>query len=161
GLRAAGGAGRAKAAETVGRVHARVRRKLVDKAAHRPELGAGQCLGGVVADEVGAPDGAVEHRAAGEHRRRFAVKDRDVGEVVRGVARGVHGSDEDVVTEGQHVAVGRGDVVEGDVVAGGQDVAGAGAPGEVEAAGHVVVVQVGLEHEPHLDAALGDDREYP
>ena len=161
GVDIARGAGRAEAAETVRRVDTRLVPQRVGEAAHGAELGASQGLGVVFADQVGASDGAVQHRPAREGGSRFAVDEGNGGEMVWRVARGVHGPKHDVLAHRELVAVPAGDAIERHLVAGGDDIAGGGATGQFKAAAHVVVVQVGLENQPNLEATFGHDLEDP
>jgi len=81
----------------------------------------------------------------------------DVGEVVVGVPRSLqhaHGHG----PHAQLVAAVRGAPLEGDVVPAGDDVGGSGPAGQRVAAGHVVVVQMGLEDHRRLDAQLLQQR---
>jgi hypothetical protein len=80
--------------------------------------------------------------------------------VVVGVARGVQ--DPQPERPGvQHVSVSNRVVLEAGIAAGGQDVGCAGARGELEPAGDVVVVHVGLEDVGEAQAALLDEVEDP
>ena len=56
----------------------------------------------------------------------------------------------------QHLTVAHRDVVKGNAAAFGQYVGGSDALGQLEAAGHVVVVDVGLDHVADLQPARGD-----
>ena len=151
----AGRGGRAEAAEPVGRQHRGLGGQLGGQPAHRPELGMGQLQGRLRADQVGAAGGAVEHRPAGEHRpltaaRAVAGVAEDVADVMVGVAGGVQ-HPHPHPPRLDHLALPHGGVLELHTAAGRQQVARPGAAGELEAAGDVVVVHVGLQHvrDPH------------
>ena len=83
-----------------------------------------------------------------------------VADVVVGVAGGV----DDAELDGSgvdDVAVGDGASLVGDVVSGGHDVLGAGGAGQFQAAGDVVVVDVGFQDVGDPHAAVGGEVEDP
>ena len=138
--------GGAEAAEAVRGVDGRLVRQRLGQAPDRTVLGPGQLLGVLRADQVGAADRAVQHGSAGEHRDRVVpVLAQHEGQVARRVPRRVHDrhgqrprSDLVMVPDGQ--------ALEADLLGCRDDVLGADLAGQREAAGHVVVVDVGFEH---------------
>ena len=153
--------GGAEAPEPVGRVHRRGVGQLGGEAPHGPVLGMGQRLGLIRADQIGAADGAEKHRPAGEDRGRLAVpRAQHVGKMAGGVPWRVHGGDGEAAgAEPGAVADTR--PAERDVLGGRHDVGRPGRPGQRQAAGHVVVVDVGLQHVRDAHAMLGCDRQDP
>ena len=151
GRRRGGRRGGAEAAEAVGRQHGDLARELAGEPADRPVLGTGELVGQGLGDEVRAPHRPEEHRAPGQHRVRDALFGHDVGEVARRVAgRGARRHRQAPRRElvaGRHRAAG-----ERHVLLGGDEVVGARHARELEAAGDVVVVHVGLGDERDLDA---------
>jgi hypothetical protein len=171
---AAGGqAGRAVRAEAVGRTHGGVRRQGRPEATDRAVLGTGERLGTIASHEVGAAGAAEQQRAAGEHGAGdVAVLCDGVGDMGIGMAGRVdhaHGQRPDA----QLVAVRDAPGLVADLGPGGHRVGGPVPEGEGTAAGHVVVVEMGLEHGPEakpavrehaldpVDVALGIDRDGP
>ena len=125
------------------------------------ELRVRQGFGLVAAEQVSTPGGAVQHGPAGEYTvHRAGGVLQHVADVVMGVARGV----QDAELDGpgvDGVSVGDGVSLVVDVVAGGHDVHRAGRAGQFQAAGEVIVVDVGFEYVGNLHAVVGDEVEYP
>ena len=149
---AAGGhAGRAVRPEPVRRAHRGVGRQAGAEATDRAVLRAGERLGTIASHEVGAAGAAEQQRAAGEHGAGGVQIVRDpVGGVGVGMAGRVehaHGERSDA----QLVAVRDPSGLVAEPGSRGHRVGGPVPEGEREAAGHVVVVEVGLEDvgEPH------------
>jgi len=109
-------------------------------------------LVGVGGTEQIRPAGrAVQQRAAGEHRMRAAAGLEHVGQMGEGVPRRGQHPDPQHRADLDDVAIFHRHAVEGHRI-GGVDVVGRpGGPGQRQPAGHVVVVQMGLEHvgDPH------------
>ena len=158
---AAGRCRRTEAAETVGRIDLDVVAEFAGQPADRVELCVGELDGVVVVDQIGAPGRAVQHGAAGEHPdRRTRLVAQDITHVRVRVTRRVqdgkaHRSDVDDVPVG-HRSAG-----EAHVVAVRDDVFGAEGAGEFQPAGHVVVVDMGLENMGDRDAVLAGEVEDP
>nr|WP_242473343.1 hypothetical protein [Blastococcus sp. TML/M2B] len=117
-------------------------------------------VGVLGSDQVGASGRAVQHGAAGEDGLHGAVGVGErVADVVVGVPRRVqHPQSHRAGLE--HVAVGGRHALVRHVVPGGDDVPRADRPGELEAAGQVVVVQVGLQDQRDAHAALPGRRQH-
>ncbi len=118
-------------------------------------LGTGELVGALGADEVGAPDRPEEHRPAAEHGDGWpVVLAQRVGEMVGGVAGGGQRRHPQVPGR-KALAVLGWYPVEVHVVPGGHHVGGVSRLRQRQAAAHVVVVDVGLEHvgDPHPDRA--------
>jgi hypothetical protein len=130
----AGRGGRAEAAEPVSREDRSVSGQLAGQPAHRVELGVGQLLGVLRPDQVGAAGGAVEHGSAGEDSVHPPVGGfQGVADVVVGVPGGVqHAQPHPAGFD--HVAVADGVVVEPQVIARGENIRRAGAPGQLKPA---------------------------
>ena len=132
----------------MGGVEAGVARKRVDHPPDRSVLQAGQGVGQIGCDQVGAAHRAVQQRSAGEQRTgtgTFAVA--VLGHVVAEMVLRVAGSRHHSNRERAHfddVAVAHATVIEGQDLCCGVQVGGAGAPGQGEPAGDIVVMQVGL-----------------
>ena len=135
-------------------MHASVTGQLLGEAADGLELGAGQTLGCLRADEVGTPNGAVQHGATGEGRHRLPAIEHNVGKMVGGVTRSVQRTDHQRA-DGKLVTVTSTEMFIGDIVGAGQHIGRSGPPGQLQAAAHIVVVQMGLEHVAEVQAPLG------
>ena len=163
--------GGAEAAEPVGREHLGGIRQLGGQPVRGGVLGVDQVMGVLVPEQIGSTGRAVEQGSAGEHRHRLTAGGQGVGEVAERVPGCGQGPHHHRRAHGHVLIVGdRGPVV-GDLVGGVDEVRGAGALGQGQAAGDVVVVDVGLEHvaDPHafgggqvedaVDVALRVDHE--
>ena len=143
--------GRAEAAEPVGGIDLRVLRQLGGQAVRRGELGVRQLVGVDAAEQVRPPGRAVQQRPAGEHRVRVTGGLQHIRQVGEGVPRGGQHPDPHHRADLDDVPVGDRHPVEGHLV-GRVDVVGRpGGERQRQPAGHVVVVQVGLEDvgDPH------------
>ena len=147
---------RAEAPEPVGGVETGVIGDQCGQAQRRPILGAGQLVGRRRVAEIGAPDRAVQHRAAAEDRRWSVRGAHDVAEVVMGVTRRVYDVDPER-PHGEVIAVGDRDVVEAQGLGGGVDVPRAGEAGERQPSADVVVVDVRLRDVADAHASTFDD----
>ena len=126
----------------------------------RAVLQPGEATGPLRAQQVGPAGRGHQEAAAGEQGDRLSVDQDQVAGVLGGVPRGVDRA------QGQPAGL---DVlqVEGGRVricrrgGGRQHQLGAGTQRGLLATGEVVVVQVGLQHEPQLDVTLGRGRQEP
>ena len=161
--------GRAERPEAVGREDAGLVGEQVGEPVGRGVLVTDQRVGVLSAEQVRAPGGAVEQRASGEHAdgavEPGCVGAAGVGQGVGEVGEGVPGSRQrghphpapDL--DGLRVAD-RG-ALEGDLVGGVDVVRRAGAPGQRQPTGHVVVVDVGLEDVGEPDTVLLEQVQHP
>ena len=161
GVPARGGPRRAEAAEPVRREDLRLAREVAQPPS-RAELGPGELLGAIRAHEIGPSDTAEDHRTAGEDRSHTCVggvldEERQVRDGVPG--GGQHRQPQ--VAEGQRLPVDDRSAVERDRVGLVDDVAGAGAGGQLEPAGDVVVVHVRLQHRDAPQPTRGEHRLHP
>ena len=143
--------GRAEAAEPVGGIHVRVFRQLGGQAVRRRELRMRQLVGVAGAEQVRPAGRAVQQRPAGEHRVRAARGLQHVGQVGERVPGGGYDPDPHHRADLDQVPVSGRNPVEGHRI-GRVDVVGRpGGARQRQPAGHVVVVQVGLEDmgDPH------------
>ncbi len=129
--------------------------------AQRAVLQAGQGAGPLGAQQVGTAGRGHQQAAAGEDRRRLAVGQHQVAGVLGGVARGVDRADDQAPPVREVLQVEGGGVAVGGRRGGGQHQFGPGAQGGLLGARDVVVVQVGLQHEPQFHVPLGDDPQEP
>ena len=144
----------------MGREDLRLVRQQVGEPVGRGVLVADQLVGVLVPEEVGTAGGAVQQRTAGEHADLLvAVASEDVGEVGERVAGGCQRSDAHPSTHLDDLSVRHGGAGEGHVVLAIDEVLGTGALREGEAAGDVVVVDVGLEDVGEAHAVLVEQRE--
>lgn len=109
-------------------------------------LGAGQALGQARLDQVGAADRADQQRTSGEHRDLHPVLLKDVRGVVRGVTGRRQCLQREIGVDDRAVPVVHGYPSEGDGGPGRHEIGSAGEAGQFQAAGDVVVVDVGLDH---------------
>ena len=158
-----GGAGRAEAAEPVGGIDHGLGGQFRRQSPERPALRRrenGRVLG---AEQVGPPGRPVQQRAAGEHRDHLArgrVLKR-VSQMCERVPGGGEHPDPHRPPDRHHVAVDDRGPVERHRVGCVHVIGRAGGAGQGQAAGDVVVVDVGLEHVGHRDPAVGGQGEYP
>ena len=150
----------AEAAEAVRGQHLGVVGQLGGEPARRGVLVVHQRVRVVGAEQVGAAGGAEQQRAAGEHAEVLAVRLEGVGQVGERVAGRGDDGHAHRRADLDDVAVADRRPVEGDVVGGVHVVRGAGGLGEGQAAGDVVVVQVGLEDVGDADAGLAGEVEH-
>ena len=147
--------GRAEGAEPVGGIDRGVVAEVVGELVRGVPLVVGLLDREVGRDQVGTADAAVEQRAAGEDEGgRIAAAD-GVRHVMRGVARRVehlHGQ----IPHVEGVAVVDRRRLEPELDTAGDDVRRAVLAGELEAAGDVVVVDVGLRDMRHGQPVLGE-----
>ncbi len=134
------GRGGAERAGAVGGPHRSVVRQR-GQAPERVELGAGEFLGAVGAEQVGAGGGVHDQRAAGEHAECAAVVEEQEGEVLVGVPRRGQRAQRQSAEVGL-LAVGQAPVIEGTVPGGGGEDRGAVVVAELDGAGEEVGVQV-------------------
>jgi hypothetical protein len=146
----------------MGGQHAGIGRELRQPVG-RGVLVPGEGVGVLGAEQVRAADRAVQQRAAGEHPdgrpAGFVELVQGVGQMREGVAGGGEHRDPHPVADPDDVAVAHRHPFEGDVVVGVDVVGRAGRLGQGEAAGHVVVVDVRLEHVGDPHARLGGQRQ--
>ena len=140
-------AGGAETAEAVGGQHPHVVGECVGQTVRRGVLVAGEPLGQPGFDQVGASHGADQQGAAGERGHRRAAVLEDIGRVVRSVAGSGQRPQREPPVDGDRVAVRDGGVREGHRRPVRHQVPRAADPGQFQAAGDVVVVQVRLGHE--------------
>ncbi len=145
---------RAEAAEAVRREHCGLRRQVGGELADRGVLRAAEVLGESGVDQVGAPDGAEQHRAAREDQH-WAIGSAD-GErdVVRGVAGGADRTDRHA-PDLLDVLVADHDPLVRHLGLAGHEVGHPAAAGQLETTTDVVVVGVRLGHCGEDHAALG------
>jgi hypothetical protein len=117
-------------------------------------LQPGQGVRALGPQEVRPPGRADEQAAAGEEGDLGAVDEDEVAGVLRGVAGGVDRADAEAVLALEVLEVERGGVAVRRGRGRRQDQLGAGPEGRLLPAGHVVVVQVGLEDETQVDVVL-------
>ena len=127
----------------------------MERAIHRRRVRAGVLR----AEQVRPPDGADEQRAAGQQQERLVGTGRvghRVADVLGGMAGRVERREPDR-TELERVAVAGGPMLVAELGAGTDDVARTGQRGELAAARHVIVVEVGLEDvaDPQVRLASG------
>ena len=156
------GPGRAEAAGPVRRVHRRVPGQQCSQPARRGVLGRRQRGRVPGAEQIGAPGRSVQQRATGEDACHLsgAGIGHDIGQVGPGVAGGgdgphPHGARLD------HVPVADRRPRERHVIGTVHVIDGAGLPGQGQAAGDVVVVDVRLEDMGHRHAAVGGQHQDP
>ncbi len=156
------GPGRAETAEAVRRVHRRRPWQQVGQPSRRVVLSGGERGGVPRAEQIRAAGRAVQQRAAGEdagHCPGHRVG-HDIGQVGPGVARG--GQDAYPHRPGlDHVPVADRCSAQRHVVGTVDVVRGTGLPGQGQAAGDVIVVDVRLEHVGHRHAAVGGHHQDP
>ena len=153
--------GRAERPEAVGREHLGVVGEQVGQLVGRGVLVSDEVVGVLDPEQVGAAGGAVQQRAAGEDADRGVPVRQGVGQVgERMTGRGQRGQPHPF-PDLDGLAVRDRGAVEGDVVGGVHDVRRAGGVGEREPAGHVVVVDVGLEDVGQADTVLVEQRRAP
>ncbi len=130
----------------MGRPDLRTLGQGVGHGARRGVLGPGKGLVVGVTEQIGAPGGAVEQRPSGEYALRPVGALQDIRQVVEGVLRGGQHPQPQPRRGLQHGPVGHPGSLEFHVVLGGQRVDRAGQASQLQAAGDVVVVHVGLHH---------------
>ncbi len=121
----------------------------------RDVLQLGECAGPRHAQQVGTAGGGHQQAAAGEHRDRLAVDEDQVAGVLGRVAGGVDRADAQPSLAGDVLHVERRDIGVGRGGGCGQHQLRAGGQRGLLAAGDIVVVQVGLQHEPQFHVELG------
>ena len=126
------------------------------------ELVAGQLLRSPAAQQVGTPRAADHQAAAGDDSRRLflPVGPDKVGQVLGGVARGLH-RDQPDRPDPDLVALAQSNVRELEAASRRNGDAGSGRRTDLEGAGDVVVVDVGLQHVEDADPEALRDREHP
>jgi hypothetical protein len=155
--------GRAERAEAVGREDTGAVGEQPRQLVGRPVLEVGEVTSVLGAEQVWPAGGAVQQRAAREHGERGAVL--GVGEDVAQVGEGVTGRGQrghpHPRADRDRVAVPDRRPLEGDAVVRVHVVRRSGGPGEGQASGQVVVVDVGLEDVGHRDPVALEQREHP
>lgn len=153
--------GRTEAAEAVRGQHGHGVRELIGEPVRGGVLGAGQSGGEPGLHQVGPAHTADQQRATGEDGHVPALFRQYVRGVVRGVPGGGERPQREAVVDRGQVAVRDRDPGEGDLRGGGHQVARPGDARQIQAARHVVVVQMGLHHQGDPHAAPGGSGDDP
>lgn len=153
--------GRAEAAESVRRQHLGLIGQGVREAVGGGVLGAGQLLGEPRLHEIGPPHRTDEEGTAGERGDGPARLAQHVRRVVRRMPGCRHRGQDQFRVDDDGVAVGHGGTSERDVRAGRNVVGGSGDAGQLKTAGHVVVVDVRLDHMGYRHTTPGRSGQHP
>lgn len=153
----------AERSEAVGREHFCCVGQQCGEFVGRGVLGVDQVVGVAGTEQVGAACGAVQQGSAGEdgHLRVAGRVGECVGQVGEGVSRCGDRGDSHPWTDLDDLSVPDRRALEGHAVLGVDQVVRTGTPGQCQAPGDIVVVDVGLEHMGQSQAVPFEQRDHP